>query len=136
MGGLKRVELSRNECLRLLATSPIGRVGLSIEALPAVLPVNFAVLDGDVVFRTAEGTKLHAATAGRVLAFEADGYATDGLSGWSVLVQGVSRLVTEPTELHRALRLTAEPWAVDAADQIVRITSTMISGRLFQRTPQ
>ncbi|MGD0942757.1 MAG: pyridoxamine 5'-phosphate oxidase family protein [Acidimicrobiales bacterium] len=136
MGGLKRVELSRNECLRLLATSPIGRVGLSIEALPAVLPVNFAVLDGDVVFRTAEGTKLHAATVGRVLAFEADGYATDGLSGWSVLVQGVSRLVTEPTELHRALQLTVEPWAVDAADQIVRITSTMISGRLFQRMPQ
>ncbi|MGO9583707.1 MAG: pyridoxamine 5'-phosphate oxidase family protein [Acidimicrobiales bacterium] len=137
MGGLRRIELSRNECLRLLATSPIGRVGLSVEALPAVLPVNFAVFDGDVVFRTAEGTKLHAAMAGRVLAFEADGYSTDGLSGWSVLVQGVARLVTEPTELQRALQLTVEPWAVEgAADQIVRITSTMISGRLFQRIPQ
>jgi nitroimidazol reductase NimA-like FMN-containing flavoprotein (pyridoxamine 5'-phosphate oxidase superfamily) len=80
--------------LRLLASVSVGRVGLSIKALPAVLPVNFALLDGEVVFRTVEGTKFHAAAAGRVLAFEADGYETDGLSGWSVLVQGVSRVVT------------------------------------------
>jgi nitroimidazol reductase NimA-like FMN-containing flavoprotein (pyridoxamine 5'-phosphate oxidase superfamily) len=123
--------------LRLLGTSPVGRVGLNIKDLPAVLPVNFAVMDGDVVFRSVEGTKLHAAATGRVLAFEADGYATDGLSGWSVLVQGVSRVVTEPTELHRVLQLTVEPWAVDgAADKVVRITSTIVSGRRFQRIPQ
>jgi nitroimidazol reductase NimA-like FMN-containing flavoprotein (pyridoxamine 5'-phosphate oxidase superfamily) len=137
MGGPKLEELLRSECLRLLASVSVGRVGLSINALPAVLPVNFALLDGEVVFRTVEGTKFHAATAGRVLAFEADGYETDGLSGWSVLVQGVSRVVTEPTELDRARQLTVEPWGVDrAADQIVRITSTLVSGRRFQRTPQ
>ena len=68
------------------------------EALPAVLQVNFALLDGEVVFRTVEGTKFHSAVAGRVLAFEADGYDTDGMSGWSVLVQGVSRVVMDRTE--------------------------------------
>jgi len=136
MGGPKLEELSRSECLRLLASVSVGRVGLSINALPAVLPVNFALLDGEVVFRTVEGTKFHAAAAGRVLAFEADGYETDGLSGWSVLVQGVSRVVTEPTELDRARQLTVEPWGVGgAADRIVRITSTLVSGRRFQRTP-
>jgi nitroimidazol reductase NimA-like FMN-containing flavoprotein (pyridoxamine 5'-phosphate oxidase superfamily) len=136
MGGPKLEELSRSECLRLLASVSVGRVGLSINALPAVLPVNFALLDGEVVFRTVEGTKFHAAATGRVLAFEADGYETDGLSGWSVLVVGVSRVVTESTELHRALELTVEPWGVgEAADRIVRITSTIVSGRRFQRTP-
>lgn len=136
MGGPKLEELSRSECLRLLASVSVGRVGFSVKALPAVLPVNFALLDGEVVFRTVEGTKFHAAAAGRVLAFEADGYETDGLSGWSVLVQGVSRVVTEPTELHRAQQLTVEPWGVGgAADRIVRITSTLVSGRRFQRTP-
>ena len=124
------------ECLRLLASVSVGRVGLSVRALPAVLPVNFALLDGEVVFRTVEGTKFHAAIAGRVLAFEADGYDADGLSGWSVLVQGVSRVVTEPTELHRAKQLTVEPWAVEGADRIVRITSTLVSGRRFQRPLQ
>ncbi len=129
-------ELSRNECLHLLATAPVGRVGLTINDIPAVLPVNFAVLDGDVVFRTVEGTKFHAAASGRVLAFEADGYAANGLDGWSVLIQGVSSVVTEASELYRAQRLTLEPWAVDgAADRIVRITSTLVSGRLFRRAP-
>ena len=136
MSGLELTELSRKECLRLLASVPVGRIGLTIAALPALLPVNFALLDGDVVFRTVDGAKLHAATVGRVLAFEADGYASNGRSGWSVLVQGVSRLVTDPTELHRALQATVEPWAVDgAADQIVRIPSTVVSGHQFQRTP-
>jgi nitroimidazol reductase NimA-like FMN-containing flavoprotein (pyridoxamine 5'-phosphate oxidase superfamily) len=136
MGPPKLTELSREECLHLLASAPIGRVGLSIKALPAVLPVNFALIDGDVVFRTVEGTKFHSAAAGRVLAFEADGYAPDGRSGWSVLVQGVSRVVTDDAELYRIQQLTLEPWAVDGdADQIVRITSTVVSGRRFQRTP-
>jgi len=130
-------ELSRGECLRLLASVSLGRVGLSINALPAVLPVNFALLDGEVVFRTVEGTKFHAATAGRVLAFEADGHEADGSSGWSVLVQGVSRVITDPTELSRAQQLTMEPWGVDqAADRIVRISTTLISGRQFHRTRQ
>jgi uncharacterized protein len=136
MSGPELSELSREECLRLLASVPVGRVGLSVKAIPAVFPVNFAIMDGEVVFRTVEGTKFHAAVAGAVLAFEADGYQPDGRGGWSVLVQGVSRVVTEPTELHRARELTVEPWAVDGtADQVVRITSTLLSGRRFQRAP-
>ena len=134
MGRSELVELSRSECLHLLATSPVGRVGLNVNDLPAVLPVNFAILDGDVVFRTVEGTKFDAAVTGRVLAFEADGYAPNGLNGWSVLVQGVSSVVSDASELYRAEQLIAEPWAVDgAAARIVRITSTLVSGRLFQR---
>ncbi len=136
MSGPELEVLSRGECLGMLASVSVGRVGLSIKALPAVLPVNFALLDGEVVFRTVEGTKFHAATAGRVLAFEADGYEPDGLSGWSVLVQGVSRVITEPTELDRARQLTVEPWALGAAaDRIVRISSTLVTGRRFRRTP-
>jgi nitroimidazol reductase NimA-like FMN-containing flavoprotein (pyridoxamine 5'-phosphate oxidase superfamily) len=135
MGNLELTVLSRKECLRLLESVPVGRVGLSIEALPALLPVNFALLDGDVVFRTVEGSKFHSAVAGRVLAFEADGYSPDGRSGWSVLVQGVSRLITDPNELSLTQQLSVEPWAVGGeADQVVRIASTVVSGRQFQRT--
>jgi nitroimidazol reductase NimA-like FMN-containing flavoprotein (pyridoxamine 5'-phosphate oxidase superfamily) len=126
--------LSRDECLRLLDSVPVGRVGLTIRALPVVFPVNFALMDGEVVFRTVQGTKFHAAAEAAVLAFEADGYEPDGTSGWSVLVQGVSRVVHEPTELRKARQLTIEPWALDgSADRIVRITSSLVSGRRFQR---
>ena len=76
------------ECLALLATVPVGRVGVTMNALPVVLPVNFAVLDGDIVFRTVEGTRFHAAAAGTVVAFEVDSYDPDGASGWSVVGSG------------------------------------------------
>ena len=112
--------LPREECLRLLASSPVGRVGASIDALPVVLPVNYALLHDNIVFRTAAGTKFHAAAAGAVLAFEADGYEPDGTSGWSVLVQGISRVITDPEELRQVQHLPVEPWALDgAADRVV-----------------
>ena len=36
--------LSREECLSLMATVSVGRLGVSIDALPAILPVNFVLL--------------------------------------------------------------------------------------------
>jgi nitroimidazol reductase NimA-like FMN-containing flavoprotein (pyridoxamine 5'-phosphate oxidase superfamily) len=80
--------LSRDECLRLLGGVAVGRVGLSIDALPVVLPVNFALFEEDIVFRTVEGTKFHAAAAGAVVAFEADSYEPGGTSGWGVVCSG------------------------------------------------
>ena len=127
--------LSREECLRLLASVSVGRIGLSVAALPVVLPVNFALLDGNVVFRTVEGTKFHAAALGAVVAFEADDYDPSGTRGWSVLIQGVSNVVTDPSELMRVRQLTLHPWAVDgSADRIVRIIASLLSGRRFERS--
>ncbi len=98
--------------------------------------MNFAVLDGDIVFRTVEGTKFHAAATGTVLAFEVDGYDPDGEQGWSVVVQGPSRVLTDTLEVSRVRELIADPWAVDArADRAVRITNTIMSGRRFHRHP-
>jgi nitroimidazol reductase NimA-like FMN-containing flavoprotein (pyridoxamine 5'-phosphate oxidase superfamily) len=38
--------LDRDECLRLLATATLGRIGLTSQSLPTVLPVNF-ILEGE-----------------------------------------------------------------------------------------
>ena len=124
-------ELTPAECLRLLASVPVGRLGVTIDALPAVLPVNFVVSDGAVVFRTVPGTKLDAATAGAVVAFEADAYTTAANpGGWSVLVRGVARELTEEAELARARELPLESWAWDGgADRFVRIEPTVLTGR-------
>ena len=65
-------ELSRAECLRLLATVPIGRISYTRQALPAVEPVNFGLHDGAIVIRTDAGGKLMAATRRAVVAFQAD----------------------------------------------------------------
>jgi nitroimidazol reductase NimA-like FMN-containing flavoprotein (pyridoxamine 5'-phosphate oxidase superfamily) len=70
--------LDRGECLRLMATVPVGRIGVSIGALPAILPVNLALVGASIVIRTVPGTKLDAATRRPVVAFEVDSYAPDG----------------------------------------------------------
>lgn len=120
--------------MHLLATVSVGRVGVTMDALPVVLPVHFALLDGDVVFQTVEGTKFHAASFGAVLAFEVDSYAPDGGSGWSVLVQGRSELITDAFELDRVRKLFVDRWATrDGADRAVRIRCSLVSGRRFER---
>jgi len=123
-------DLAPAECLRLLASVPVGRVGVTIDALPAVLPVNFVVSDGAVVFRTVPGTKLDAATAGAVVAFEADEYGPATPTGaWSVLVRGVARELNGE-ELSKARTLPLESWAWDGqADRFVRIEPTVLTGR-------
>lgn len=121
--------LSRAECLRLLARSPIGRVVVTDKALPAAFPVNFALLDEDVVFMTRGGTKLEMAAAEEVVAFEADEIDPSTQTGWSVLIQGWASQITDPDELARARALRLRPWAAGERLQFVRVRSEVMSGR-------
>jgi nitroimidazol reductase NimA-like FMN-containing flavoprotein (pyridoxamine 5'-phosphate oxidase superfamily) len=121
--------LSREECLDLLRRSRIGRVGLSVDALPAVLPVNFAVVGEDVVFRTNSGAKLDAALANNVVAFEADGIDPTYHTGWSVLVQGMAREIIEPEQVEKVRKAPLRAWAGDGRDRFVRIPTQRLSGR-------
>jgi hypothetical protein len=57
--------LSAEECETLLANHAFGRVAVWSGDHPAVLPVLYRLLDGDVVFRTAPGEKLIAAVLGQ-----------------------------------------------------------------------
>lgn len=126
-------ELTRHECLELLHTVAVGRLGLSIEALPAILPVNFSLTGDRIIVRSAPGTKLHAAVAERVVAFEADGYDPDGAWGWSVLVRGRGTELTDPEEIERARDLPLRAWAFDedSADRFLSIETTVVTGRRF-----
>ena len=125
-------ELSTDECVELLSQATVGRVAINVGALPAILPVNFVVLDGAIVFRTVVGSKLAAATSRAVVAFEIDEYESDGRSGWSVMVQGLCDEVTDPATLERVRRSHVESWALDGqADRVVRIDMHLVSGRRF-----
>jgi nitroimidazol reductase NimA-like FMN-containing flavoprotein (pyridoxamine 5'-phosphate oxidase superfamily) len=118
--------------MALLGQSRVGRVGISVRALPVILPVNFILFDGDVVIRTIPGTKLQAATSGSVVAFEADGFETDGSQGWSVVVQGLAQEIVEPEVLRRLGELPLHAWALNGtADRFVRIETAIVTGRRF-----
>jgi len=119
--------LGRDECLRLLATMPIGRLAVAEKDLaPLVVPVNY-VLDGDViVFRTDPGDKLRLLRQHPV-SFEVDEFDLYRRTGWSVLVQGAAADdELAPWELD-ALGLT--PWAPGDKHLWVRLYSREISGR-------
>jgi hypothetical protein len=47
-------ELDEAECLRLIAAGGIGRIGFSGRYGPTVLPVNYQLYEGTMVFRTAQ----------------------------------------------------------------------------------
>lgn len=127
--------LSREECMHLLSQHAMGRVGVTWDVLPVVLPVNY-VLDGDqIVLRTAPGTKLCAALSHTVVAFEIDGFDPVDHSGWSVLVRGPAVEVIDESELARLRQLPLRPWANDGADHFVTIAIELMSGRHVPRGP-
>jgi nitroimidazol reductase NimA-like FMN-containing flavoprotein (pyridoxamine 5'-phosphate oxidase superfamily) len=123
--------LPRGQCLRLLRRARIGRVLVSIGALPAAFPVNFALLDDDVVFRTAPGTKLSAALEEAVVGFQTDRIDPVLESGWSVLIQGTAAILSNPDDLERAQRLHLRPSAPGDRRHYVRVRSEVVSGRRF-----
>jgi nitroimidazol reductase NimA-like FMN-containing flavoprotein (pyridoxamine 5'-phosphate oxidase superfamily) len=120
--------LGRDECLRLIAEAPVGRVAMVVGGVPVVLPVNFALLQGDVVFRTGTGTKLVAAVERSALTLEVDSIDVDTRTGWSVLVTGGASEITRPDELAAAAALDLQSW-VPGLGRYIRIRSVAVSGR-------
>lgn len=136
MASVEYEVLDHEECLRLLASHEVGRLGFLVGDQPMVLPVNYS-LDGEtVVVRTDLGTKLENVPFTRV-AFEVDEVRRDLAEGWSVLVQGVGQDIStsvDPTSEHlRSLPLT--PWAPGPKDHWLRIVPREITGRRLRRRP-
>ena len=127
-GGLEI--LDESECRRLLKTGYLGRIGVTIEALPAIFPGNYTVHEDSILFCTAPGTKLSMASDRRLVAFEVEG-GIDAMyhHGWSVLVVGTAREVDNPGELRRLERHLPTPWAPGQRRRVVRIGIDLISGR-------
>ncbi len=129
-------QLSRDECLRLMASVPVGRVIYTRRALPAVELVNFALDDGDIVIRTDRGGKLAAATCGAVVAFEADCLDAAHQAGWSITAIGPSREVTDPEEIGRLQKMRLSSWAPGAREHFIRISPGIINGRRLRAHAQ
>ncbi len=133
----QRVELDRNglevlgreECLALLASTGLGRLGVTSGALPAVLPVRFWVDAGRILFVTDSGSRLDAAARDAVVAFEVDQFEPHDHTGWSVMVTGMARAVDDPAELARIQRTGPDGWVVPGAGRLVSLPTDFISGR-------
>ena len=122
--------LDRAECLRLLATQFIGRVGLVVRGRPVVMPVNY-VLEGEaVLFRTTLGSNFDAnVVTASELVFEIDAADPAYHTGWSVLARGVPAPIIDLTEIDRLSHLALRPWARGPQPRWVRLVLGEITGR-------
>lgn len=125
------VELSTEECHRLLETNHFGRLGMTVGHQPTVIPVNY-ILDGnDIVVRTDAGSTIHG-VVGRRVAFEIDGIDQFNHSGWSVIAIGDAQLITDGA-LDRARHLPLSSYEPGAKDLWVRLAAPAVTGRRIAR---
>ncbi|MFE0252356.1 pyridoxamine 5'-phosphate oxidase family protein [Streptomyces sp. NPDC059010] len=123
-------DLGPQECRTLLSTHGVGRVAVSTsDGRPAVVPVNYEVVDDTIVFRTTPGS-VPSAAVGTDVAFEVD-HVDEALSqGWSVLAVGPASVVTEPDTVRRLARHAhTMPWAGGEREMWVSVRPTRLTGR-------
>jgi len=133
-------ELDEAECLRLIASGGIGRIGYSGRYGPTVMPVNYQLYDGTIVFRTTpdsatdEDLRTGIANAEYKVAFEIDDFDTAARTGWSVLIQGSAHHVESEDERVSMVDAGVDPWPGGGRDLFMRITPSRITGRRVGHT--
>ncbi|GAA4964618.1 hypothetical protein HD597_003575 [Nonomuraea thailandensis] len=121
--------LDAEECLRLAAPGGIGRVAFNGSHGPTVLPVNFRLYEGAVVFRTARGGPMEADLRTGLegvdikIAFQVDRIDEAQQAGWSVLI------LREPPTTCRRTRWPRCPTPVSRRGRAASATCTSASSR-------
>ena len=122
-------ELTWEECWEMLRDEEFGRLAYRLVDEVHITPINYAVEDHSLLFRTAEGNKLLAVVMGSEVAFEIDRYGEH--SARSVVVRGTARLLPED-EAHRAENVPLRPWVSTLKYNVVEIEPKVVSGRAFE----
>jgi nitroimidazol reductase NimA-like FMN-containing flavoprotein (pyridoxamine 5'-phosphate oxidase superfamily) len=111
----------------------LGRIAFSIGEQPEIFPVNYSADGAVIVFRSAEGTRLHESVARRV-AFEVDDWDPETGVGWSVIVRGVTQEITSGLDPFAAAlrKLPVVPLAPGRRELWLAVYPSEISGRRFR----
>jgi nitroimidazol reductase NimA-like FMN-containing flavoprotein (pyridoxamine 5'-phosphate oxidase superfamily) len=131
--------LDEAECLRLISAGGVGRIGYTGRFGPTVMPVNYALYGGTIVFRTGQhgpmGEDLRTGIehAESKVAFEIDELSPAAREGWSILIQGAAHPVDSEAERASVVESGVEPWPGGEKELFVRIIPTRITGRRIRR---
>ncbi|HEV8627036.1 MAG TPA: pyridoxamine 5'-phosphate oxidase family protein [Acidimicrobiia bacterium] len=125
--------LDRETCLRLLATQRIGRLAVQAgpDVGPHVVPVNYTLLRGSIVLRSAPGTK-RTRLVTEPVTFEVDTFDPFLRTGWSVVVEG---LAYEASDREMEEDIDLDPLVERQNSRWVRLVPRSISGRRISETP-
>ncbi|WP_062436650.1 pyridoxamine 5'-phosphate oxidase family protein [Herbidospora daliensis] len=131
-------ELSEKECLQLAEQGGIGRVAFGGAGGPTVFPVNYRLIDGQIVFRIRKGGTMDESISSGIddlevkIAFQVDHIDEQNRDGWSVLIQGPAHHVSEG-ELAATGAEDVDSWAGDSRDHYIRIAPQRVTGRKISR---
>jgi nitroimidazol reductase NimA-like FMN-containing flavoprotein (pyridoxamine 5'-phosphate oxidase superfamily) len=134
-------KLDEAECLRLVADSVIGRIAFVGQYDLTVLPVNYRLVDGVILFRTAqdslagEDLRTGIAHADYKVAFEVDHFDETAREGWSVLISGPAHHIDSEADQAVALAAGVDSWPGGEKDHFIRITPVRVTGRRIRQAP-
>ena len=118
--------LAEIECQDLLAARNVGRLSLTITALPVVVPVTYGYLGGNIVLAMGDGPA-HRAAASHVVGFEIDDTNLDHVL-WAVLVIGRAVEITDDTERAQFESLGLAPPAGSPPVHYLKLQPDIVSG--------
>src|SRR6516162_1097506 len=134
-------ELDEAECLRLISPGGVGRIAYTGRFGPTVLPVNYKLHEGTIVFRTVEDSatdedlRTGIANAEYRVAFEIDDFSMAAREGWSVLIQGALHHVESQAERASVRESGVQPWASGPRELYLRVIPSRMTGRRITRKP-
>ena len=132
-------DLDEAECLRLISPGGVGRIAFTGRYGPTVLPVNYKLHQGNIIFRTRrdsatdEDLRTGIENASYRVAFEIDDFSIPAREGWSVLVQGGASHMESEAEVLSAQEAGVEPWPEGERDLFVRVVPSRITGRRIRQ---
>lgn len=121
--------LDLGECWRLLAATPVGRIGVLNDSAPEIYPVNHIVDRGTIVFRTDPGSKLRGLLRSPAVCYEVDMVDPTDATGWSVLVKGRAVELRDTGDIVDVATLPLYNWAIGAKAHWIRIVPDEVTGR-------
>ncbi|MHA3683793.1 pyridoxamine 5'-phosphate oxidase family protein [Leucobacter sp. HY1910] len=128
------IVLAEEECWKLLGMEDVGRLVTHVGDIVDIVPLNFVVDRGSLVFRTAPGSKLSGLTVNSSVALEVDRFNSE--RGWSVVVHGRAEALTQSADIEAAEQLPLTPMVATVKPVFVRIHVDSIRGRRFRFGPE
>lgn len=129
-------EIGRDECLELVASKAVGHIGYCSIRGAVILPVNHAVIGGEIVVRIAPSGQtarfLSDNGPGVDMTFQADDFDERSETGWSVLVTGTVQSVEQ--ESLDQVNDRPVPWVAGGIWDYVRIHPNRVTGRRLVST--
>ncbi|MCT1367956.1 pyridoxamine 5'-phosphate oxidase family protein [uncultured Kocuria sp.] len=128
--GPRVLPLNDDECWEFLNHARFARLATADDHDVDITPLNIAVSDRRIYFKTAAGHKLTSMLLNPSVAVETD--RVEGGIAQSVVVRGTAKLLTDSSEIARIEDLGITPWLHTEKLEYVEITPTRITGRRFR----